>query len=81
MAKKRSSSGDLFTNHNNLKWLLPVFALVALGFIYVLHHAKEEISATENQSVFKQNIRTHLQTDNDKETTDDNATVSPTRQY
>lgn len=73
------SSQNFFIKHKNLKWLLPLLALLFVVLVVVHHFIDEPLGSTKESSV-RANIKSMLHVDND---TNENAvmTVKPTRTY
>ncbi len=59
-----SSSQNFFTKHKNLKWLLPLLALLFVVLVVVHHFIDEPLGSTKESSI-RENIKNMI--DNDKE--------------
>jgi hypothetical protein len=57
-AKKSKS---LFELHPNLKWLLPLFFIMAIGFIFVAkHRINDEDNGIDKSAIIKQEIKQEI---------------------
>ena len=80
MPRKKSSksSGDLFGRNSNLKWLLPLLAVVVIVSILLIKHHRET-GGDEVSMGDRVRFLLNMSPDSDKETIDDtNSTAAPT---
>ncbi len=81
-APAKPSQKDLFSAHPHLKWLLPIFAVVALGFAVLVYKSDNMDDTKYDKShVIKEEVKSKLMNDNDNKTDDDMTSPVPTVSY
>lgn len=59
---KKATSKNLFDLHPNLKWLLPLFFILAVGFLLAFkHRISDEDKGRDNSAVIKQEIKQKIE--------------------
>lgn len=76
-ARTVKKSSSLLQTHKNLKWLLPLFALVVLASLFLVKHKLSDEDTVDNSAIIKQQIKQNLPLHLDQETV--TPTAAPTQ--